>query len=139
MTQRPSFLGRGWGFPITFRKATGDCRVRMVSEIEDIRESLTILFSTRPGERVMRPDYGAALEDLLFEPINESLKNYVKDMVEKAILYYEPRVILESMDLKDESLEGRLQLSLTISVRSTNSRFNYVYDYYLREATIAPL
>ncbi len=60
--RRKSFLGTGWAFPVTFDKKP-ECAVRMVSEVEDIEQSLTLLLSTRPGERVMRPDYGCNLED----------------------------------------------------------------------------
>lgn len=136
--QRRSFLGTGWGFPVTFTKRP--CTVRMVSEIEDIRESLQILFSTRPSERVMRPDFGCALDDLMFEPINVSLVTYVKDLIRKAVLYYEPRIDLRRVDvLTEDVLEGHLQIELEFTVRTTNSRFNFVYDYYLREATIVTL
>lgn len=136
MNKRNSFLGTGWGFPVSFHKVGSHCSVQTVSEIEDIKESLTILFSTRPGERVLRPDYGASMDDLVFEPVNESLKNYLIDLIEKAILYYEARIDLEKVELKDESIEGRVIISMTFSVRTTNSRFNYVFDYYKREATI---
>jgi len=140
MPIRDSFLGQGWGFPVTFRKkAPEKCSVRMVSEVEDIRESLGILFSTRPGERVMRPDYGSGLEDLLFEPVNVGLITYLKDLITKAILYYEPRVELENIEiLTDEVNEGRVKIELTVMVRSTNSRFNFVFPYYQNEATIVP-
>ena len=139
MNRRNSFLGTGWGFPVTFKKKGGDCSIRTVSEVEDIKESLTILFSTRPGERVLRPDYGASMDDMVFEPVNESLKNYLIDLIEKAILYYEARINLEEITLTDESMEGRVIISMTFSVKTTNSRFNYVFDYYKREATIVPL
>ena len=142
MHPRDNFLGTGWGFPITFSKGNNEqnCTVRMAQEVEDIRESLTILFSTRPGERVMRPDFGGSLEELLFEPINVSLVTYVKDLIRNAVLYYEPRIDLENIEIStDEELEGRLKVELTFSVRTTNSRFNYVFDYYQQEGTIAPV
>ena len=140
MEQRNSFLGTGWGFPVSFQKIKNACRVRMVHDIEDIKESLDILFSTRPGERAMRPDYGTALDDMVFEPVNEGLKNYLIDLITKAILYYEPRIELEEIIIDDtEIAEGKIIIKLTFSVRKTNSRFNYVYDYYKREATIVPL
>lgn len=136
MAQRDSFLGKGWGFPVTFSKRNG-CTIRMVSEVEDIRESLSILFSTRPGERVMRPDYGSGLEDLLFEPVNTGLITYIKDLIQKAILYYEPRVDLQNLEIfTDEVNEGRVKVELTVIIRATNSRFNFVFPYYLNEATI---
>ena len=141
MANGDSFLGKGWGFPVTFSKAKKagleQCSVRMVSEVEDIRESLNILFSTRPGERVMRPDFGSGLEDMLFEPTNASLITYIKDLISKAILYYEPRIDLEQVKLlSNEVNEGRVKVELTFTVRTTNSRFNYVFPYYQDEATI---
>lgn len=146
-----SFLGTGWAFPVSFSKTctankTGAaaglsdcyCNVEMASDIHDIEQSLTILLTTRPGERVMRLDYGCSLEDLLFEPVNESLLTYIRNLIEKSILYYEPRVKLNNIEiLQDESLlEGRVKISVDITVRSTNGRYNYVYDFYKREATI---
>ncbi len=140
MNQRNSFLGVGWGFPVSFYKKGTECGVRMVQDVEDVKESLTILFSTRPGERVMRPDYGAAMEDLVFEPVNEGLKNYIIDLIKKSIMYYEPRIELEEVAIDDSATnEGRILISLTFSLRNTNSRFNYVFDYYKREATIVSL
>lgn len=142
MRPRDNFLGTGWGFPVTFTKDNGEqnCTVRMVQEVVDIRESLTILFSTRPGERVMRPDFGGSLEELLFEPVNDSLVTFVNDLIRKAILYYEPRIDLEDININTtEVLEGKLKIDLVFSVRTTNSRFNYVFDYYLQEGTIAPV
>ena len=88
----------------------------------------------------MRPDFGGSLEELLFEPINVSLVTYVKDLIRNAVLYYEPRIDLENIEIStDEELEGRLKVELTFSVRTTNSRFNYVFDYYQQEGTIAPV
>lgn len=111
----------------------------MVSLEEDIAESLRLLLSTRPGERVMRPFFGINLEDMVFEPVEESLKTYIKDLITKAILYFEPRIDLIKLEIiTEEVLEGRFQIELEYSIRSTNSRFNFVYDYYLREATIIP-
>lgn len=143
---KPSFLGTGWAFPVTFDKTcTGandlggcQCSAEMVSDLHDIQQSLTILLTTRPGERVMRPDYGCALEDLLFEPINESLLTYIRNLISRAILYYEARIKLNEIDIitDDKLLEGRVSISLDITVRTTNSRFNYVYDFYKKEATI---
>lgn len=141
MSSRDSFLGQGWGFPVTFQKrknsSAQECSVRMVEEIEDVKESLYILFSTRPGERVMRPDYGSGLEDLLFEPVNAGLITYIEELITKAILYYEPRVDLDNVDISTEDVNsGSVKIELTLILRSTNSRFNFVFPFYLDEATI---
>lgn len=146
-----SFFGTGWAFPVSFNKEcsvnlTGNavglpdchCNVEMASDIRDIEQSLTILLTTRPGERVMRLDYGCSLEDLLFEPVNESLLTYIRNLIDRAILYYEPRVKLNGVEIlqDDNLLEGKVKISVDITVRTTNGRYNYVYDFYKREATI---
>lgn len=137
MAQGDSFLGKGWGFPVTFSKSA-TCSVRMVSEVEDIRECLMILFSTRPRERVMRPDFGSTLEDLLFEPFNASLNALIQELIHNAVLYYEPRIDLEQVIVDNtDTREGQVAIELTAVVRSTNSRFNFVFPFYLNEATIA--
>ena len=132
-----SFLGTGWSFPPTFDVVTG--RVDMVSDIEDIKQSLNILLSTSLGERVMQPDYGCNLNDYVFDSLNNSLIGIIKHHVENSILYFEPRIIAENVDVtaadSTDLLEGKFTITVEYSIPSTNSRFNYVYDYYLNEAT----
>ncbi|SFW12380.1 GPW/gp25 family protein [Chitinophaga sancti] len=131
-----SFLGRGWSFPPTFNQQTG--AVELVSDYEDIHESLNILLSTSLGERVMQPKYGCNLNDYLFEPLSSSMIGYIKDRVQTAILFYEPRIIADKIDVTADSsfdlIEGRFTISVEYTVPETNSRFNYVYDYYKNEA-----
>ena len=110
----------------------------MVEEVDDINQSLEILLSTSLGERVMQPKYGCNLKDFQFEPMNNSLIGFLKDLIERAILLYEPRVKLEKLDITSadsfELIEGKLTISIDYLVVTSNSRFNYVYDFYLREA-----
>jgi phage baseplate assembly protein W len=129
-----TFLGTGWGFPIRF---TGPSRaVRMVSEEEDIRESLRILFSTRPGERVMQPTYGCTLHALVFEVLNERAFSEIREAVERAILFFEPRIRLDEVSLGTEQVyEGILVLRVDYTIRTTNTRSNVVYPFYFREGT----
>ncbi len=132
--QSESFLGTGWSFPPTFTKA--DQGVAMTSDVDDINGSLTILLSTRLGERVMQSKYGCNLDVLLFESINTSLKTYVKDLVKTAILYYEPRILVEKIAINnDTEVEGQLLLSIDYVIRKTNSRHNFVYPFYKNEGT----
>ena len=133
MDERKSFLGTGWSFPPEFTK--DPCRVKMVSDEEDIDQSLKILLSTRHGERRMQPEYGCNLDILLFEPINTTLLTLVKDLIEKAILYHEPRIDLKKLEIKtDRVTEGLLVIEGEYVIRSTNSRYNLVYPYYLKES-----
>ena len=131
-----SFLGIGWSFPPEFHKHASAIGVKMVAEEEDIGESLRILLSTVPGERVMQPGYGCGLHAMVFETINESTITELKDIIERAVLFFEPRITLESVDIDtDESLEGRLKIQLNYTVRKTNTRSNVVYPFYYLEGS----
>ena len=131
-----SFLGTGWSFPPTFNFDSG--QVELVSDLDDIRESLNILLSTSLGERVMQPDYGCNLDDYMFESLNNSLIGLIKHHVENAILFYEPRIIAENVDVtaadSADLIEGKFTITLEYTIPETNSRYNYVFDYYLNEA-----
>jgi len=131
-----SFLGTGWSFPPTFDYDTG--QVEMVSNLQDIKESLDILLSTSLGERVMQPDYGCNLNDYMFESLNNSLIGLIKHHVENSILFYEPRIRVEKVDVTSadslDLLEGRFTITVEYTIPETNSRYNYVFDYYINEA-----
>lgn len=134
MDKFTSFLGTGWSFPPRFEKRTN--AIGLVSDENDIRESLIILLSTRPGERVMNPLYGCNLDDLLFAPLNLTLKTYVIDLIETAILYFEPRIDVDKVEISENNdLEGELLIELNYTVRSTNTRRNLVYPFYRGEGT----
>lgn len=134
MESEKAFLGRGWGFPPTFEKASKS--VGMLKEEVDIESSLEILLSTRLGERIMQPNYGCNLDDMVFEAMNLTMLTYLKDLVENAILYFEPRIDLEGVEIDDSrELEGVLLIIIDYNVRTTNSRFNYVYPFYKNEGS----
>lgn len=129
-----SFLGTGWGFPPTFSNVVA--QVDMISDEDDIKSSLEILLTTRQGERVMRPDYGCNLDELIFEPLTTTFKTYIKDLIATAILYYEPRIEVNKIDLDDTGeLEGRILIMIDYTVSATNSRFNFVFPFYKNEST----
>jgi phage baseplate assembly protein W len=133
MVNDSSFLGTGWSFPPTFTEGGAD--VVTVSDAEDIHQSLQILFATTPGERVMQDDYGCDLGRYLFEEIDRSLINSLTALVSDAILFHEPRVTLNNLQISDEEADGGLLLiHIDYTIRSTNSRFNMVYPFYLSEA-----
>lgn len=134
MQGQNSFLGRGWSFPPTFNRS--ELSVEMLEDEADIKSSLEILLSTAIGERVMQPDYGCDLTDLLFEPFNTSLKTLMIDRVKTAITKYEARINLKNVDLLSDRLnEGFLVIVVEYIVRTTNSRQNIVYPFYIGEAT----
>ena len=128
-----NFLGRGWSFPPSF--SAGGADVATVAGEDDIEQSLGLLLATRRGERVMLPDFGCDLAEFLFEEISPALVGQVRDLVSDAILNHEPRVLLNSVEVSDERAgEGLLLIEIDYQVRATNSRYNLVYPFYLREA-----
>lgn len=135
MAKEDQFLGRGWSFPPTFNaKERG---VSMVKARDDIDQSLEILLSTTIGERIMQPEYGCSLKDFQFDPINSSFIGLLREMVENAILYYEPRIRVDNISITADSsqaaIEGKVVISIDYRIRTTNSRFNFVYDFYRTE------
>ena len=129
-----NFLGRGWKFPPEFDRHVKD--VKMVAEDDDIRESLRILLSTSPGERLMHPTYGCGLKQMVFENVDESVITEIRDKVQRAILFFEPRITVDGIDVAvEDPLSGVLLIQLRYIVRSTNSRSNMVYPFHFLEGT----
>jgi uncharacterized protein len=128
------FLGRGWSFPIRIDPRTRG--VQMVTGEEDIRESLRILINTRPGERVMQPTFGCAIWNTVFEIMSQQTVTQIQEMIRRAVLFFEPRIDLENIIVTvDDASSGRLLIELGYSVRSTNSRSNCVFPFYLNQGT----
>jgi phage baseplate assembly protein W len=129
VSSEQSFLGTGWSFPPSF-----DLRTReavMVSNEADIEQSLRILLSTVPGERVMQPAYGCGLKRLLFENFSESTLTEIKHIVQQAILFFEARITLNAVDIDVSHLSnGLLRIHLDYTIRTTNSRYNIVYPFH---------
>jgi phage baseplate assembly protein W len=146
-----SFQGTGWGFPVQFvrqsaaENATPAKRacsraggVVMVSDETDIRQSLEILFNTSLGERVMQPTYGADLKDQMFEPMNGAVLTFIEDLLRTAIIYHEPRIDMDGLTFHIDPFEGGLTIEIDFRIRGTNSRFNFVYPFYLTETGQKP-
>ncbi len=134
MENKKSFLGVGWSFPPEFKKETKS--VKMISDEEDIKSSLEVLLSTRLGERIMVPNYGCNLDELLFENLNRTLITYVTELIRTAILYHEPRIDADRIEItQSDLLQGELFIKVHYIVRATNSRNNVVFPFYLEEGT----
>ena len=126
------FIGRGWSFPPEFDKAASG--VTMRTGLRDIEESLRIIFTTVLGERIMNPLFGCSLDDNVFEVMNTSRVAYIENQVRTAIIYHEPRIDADQITVEHDQLEGRLTIAIGYKVRGSNSRFNFVYPYYITGA-----
>jgi phage baseplate assembly protein W len=131
--QGKAFLGRGWKFPVSFKKGFKGAELSQYEQ--DIKESLIILLSTFRGERIMRPDYGTTVKDLIFEPLDVSTGTLVGEEVKKAILIHEPRVFVDKVTPVQEELNGYLELTIDYTIIATNTRSNLVFPFYQNEGT----
>ena len=124
------FLGRGIHFPVELDSSG---RVALSEYEQNIEESLRIIIGTRPGERVMRPEFGCRVHELVFHPNNEATAALAAFYVREAILKWEPRVdSIKVVAHPDPSQENVMIIKVTYRVISTNNIKNMVYPFYLR-------
>jgi hypothetical protein len=123
------FLGTGWSFPPAFDRVGAE--VELTSGVEDIERSLEIIFSTALGERIMNPIFGCSLEEMVYEPMTTARIAYIENLLKTAILYHEPRIDADLIEVQPDNLEGALWIRINYTVRTSNSRFNFVYPFYL--------
>jgi phage baseplate assembly protein W len=129
---KKTFLGIGWKFPPAFDKKTGS--IILVSEEDDIKESLFILLSTKPGERIMLPEYGCDLHKMVFEAVDSTMITSIKSMIQRSILFFEPRINLNEIHIRpDKEKDGLLLIDVHYTIKKTNKRSNMVYPYYIIE------
>lgn len=124
-----AFLGVGWEYPLQ-RNQQGD--IALARHEENIKETIGIILSTAPGERLMHPDFGCGIHELVFAPNNTSTASLARFYVESALVRWEPRIDVEEVEVQaDPSNLALLLISVNYRVRATDSRFNLVYPFYL--------
>lgn len=124
------FLGLGWNFPIRLGKSR---QIELTRDgDESVRQSIWTILATSPGERVMRPGFGCGIHDLVFGANNAATATAVTAAVRDALAIWEPRIdVLDVSAAADPSDASLLIVEVNYQVRSTNSRFNLVYPFYL--------
>ena len=124
------FLGRGWSFPVE----PAPDGLAFAAEEAKIQQSILIILGTARGERVMRPDFGSRLRELVFAPRTSSTSALAAHYVTEALTAWEPRIdVLRVQAGATDALSGVLEISIDYRVRATNSEFNLVYPFYLKE------
>jgi len=127
-----AFLGRGWAYPVAPNAAGSDAA--LAEHEEDIRQAVRIILETGRGERVMRPDFGAGLNEFVFEPLNTTTLALIRHRVEESLVTWEPRIQIEAIDVEPAAgVLGRIDIKIEYSVRATNTFYNLVYPFYLQE------
>jgi phage baseplate assembly protein W len=131
MMSKP-FLGIGTGFPLALdAKAHGVIRAEYE---ESVRQSILMILGTAKGERVMRPDFGCGIHDLVFATMSASTIGRIDREVHEALLRHEPRIDVLAVNVTPDSTGGVLLIDIEYEVRATNTAFNLVYPFYLQGA-----
>jgi phage baseplate assembly protein W len=124
------FEGRGWRFPISLDDAGAIAEAR---EEDKVRQSIEIILRTAPGERVMRPDFGCRIHDLVFDTVSGAMIGRVATAVASALATFEPRIdVLNINPQQDTEDPTRLLVEINYRLRSSNSRFNLVFPFYVQ-------
>ncbi|HEX4834354.1 MAG TPA: GPW/gp25 family protein [Trebonia sp.] len=124
------FSGSGWAFPV--QRAADGTIARSADPDGAVEDAIAMILGTAPGERVMQPDYGTPVGDYVFAPVNAGTTGQVSQAVQAALAEWEPRIdVLDVTTTADPGDPRRLLVAITYQVRSTNSRNNLVYPFYL--------
>ena len=127
-----NFLGRGWKYPVEVDRAGG---ISMSELDESIRQSMLIILGTAPGERVMRPNFGCSIHDLVYAPNNLNTASLAAHYCIEALGKWEPRI--EEIEARADSSSddpNRLDINIKYKVRATNTSRNLVYPFYIRRS-----
>jgi len=121
------FLGKGWKYPIAFNERL----IEMTQAEENIQHSIWIILATAPGERVMRPDFGCGIHNLVFAVNDAATTGQVVHEVRHALVQWEPRIDVLNVIIDVRHRGEVLLITIHYRVRSTNNFFNLVYPFYL--------
>ena len=136
MSDLSDFVGRGVSFPMRVDQSGA---VAMTSGGEDINASLRMVLMTAPGERVMRPEFGCRIWDLLFEPVNANTLGLMAEYVRDAVSQWEPRALLDNVAVEPRDDDASMvQIRLDYRIKATNDKRNLVYPFYVIPREVEP-
>lgn len=127
MSNRGDFIGNGWGFPAAITRSGS---VRLVGGVDELDGSIRMILSTVPGERVMRPEFGCAMWNLLFAPLTAGTLGLIEQAVREALERWEPRIELDRVESFADQSDGSVLIEVDYRVRATNDARNLVFPFY---------
>lgn len=125
------FLGIGTRFPLALDQHTG--QLARAEYEESVRQSILVILGTAKGERVMRPDFGCGIHDLVFANTSAATIGRIVHDVNEALLRFEPRIEVLQVDARPGDTNNVLLIEIEYEVRATNTAFNLVYPFYLQQ------
>ncbi len=129
ITSAADFVGRGFAWPLGVDH-TGS--IALTAPGGDIEDAIRVVLLTAPGERLMRPQFGCRIWDLMFEPVTPNLLGLISQAVRDALAQWEPRIDVDDVrPVQDDDDSGLVRIQITYRVKSTNDRRNLVYPFYV--------
>lgn len=128
---KTDILGKGIAFPLQINTQGA---IRKSCQEEKVAQSIRIILGTQHGERVMRPNFGSNLRQLVFASNNATTASLAKHYVEESLNTWEPRIQLEEVVVSNDNENARLMIHIYYRIRSTSEAQNLVYPFYLQPA-----
>jgi phage baseplate assembly protein W len=122
------FLGKGWQFPVAL---DGGGALAVAEYEESVRQSIWVILGTAKGERVMRPDFGCGIYDMVFGVSSSTTASEAAEEVRDALVEFEPRIDVLGVEVSPGGDGEVLYISIDYQIRATNTVFNLVYPFYL--------
>lgn len=130
MSAKHDILGSGFAFPLDVDESG---RLVLVSDDDDIGQAIELILSTAPGERLMRPEFGCAVHEYVFDAVDAQTTTRIAAAVRAALERWEPRIAVLSIefDADDEEEPGALHIDVRYRIKATNDVRNLVYPFYV--------
>ena len=128
-TRNREFIGQGWAFPLQISQQGG---FALAKGVNDIEQAIRIVLGTIPGERMMRPEFGCRINELVFAPDNASTRKLAAYFVEEALKRWEPRIEVKEIEAtSDPARDGALMIEIKYQVKDTYEPRSIVYPFFL--------
>jgi uncharacterized protein len=122
-------IGTGVAFPLGVDRRGA---LALARGDEDVRQAISIILSTAPGERPMRPEFGCGVHDYVFDVLDAATLGRMETEVRRALERWEPRIDVIDVDFElDGSSDGPLAITIEYRLRATNDVRNLVYPFYV--------
>ena len=123
------YIGQGLAFPLQVNPQGG---IALASGERDVAQAIRVILSTAPGERVMRPEFGCRIHELVFAPQDAATESLVVYYVEEALAQWEPRIDVQEVDVSaDPGRDGALLVEIKYRVKDTHDERSIVYPFFL--------
>ena len=128
-TKDKAYLGRGLAFPLQVNPRG---EIALAGGEQDIEQAIGIILETKPGERVMRPEFGCRAHELLFEPRDVVLQTLMQRYVQQALEMWEPRILLQSVNVFfDSGADGSVFVEINYIIKESHDERSIVYPFFL--------